>query len=173
MRSFLFKIFILIISLNFSISSDWIQKTGDIFQIAIPLSGVYMTYQNDDKIGREKFLKSYVTTLTTTYLLKKITARERPDGSNTMSFPSGHTSSAFSGASFINSRYGLKFGIPAYCAASFVGYSRVHAKKHYWTDVIAGAVLATLTNYLFTKDLDVKVNAHIDPVNHNIHVTVY
>ena len=173
MRSFLFKILILIIGLNFIISANWIQKAGDIFQITIPLSGIYMTYQNDDEIGRKNFLKSYAATLTATYLLKKITARERPDGSNSMSFPSGHTSSAFSGASFINSRYGLKFGIPAYCTASFVGYSRVHANKHYWTDVIAGAFLATLTNYLFTKDLDIKVNAHIDPVNHNIHVTVY
>jgi hypothetical protein len=33
------------------------------------------------------------------------------------------------GASFIHERYGLKYAIPAYVAASFVGYSRVESKS--------------------------------------------
>ena len=167
------KVFILIISLNVILSYNTIERTGDIFQVGVPLSALYMTYANNDNIGRHFFLKSFLTTFAATHVLKRVVARERPDGSNSLSFPSGHTSSAFSGASFIQKRYGFKFGVPAYCVASFVGYSRVHAKKHYWSDVIAGAFLAILNNYFFTKNLDIRVDAHIDPLNDNFYIKIY
>lgn len=79
---------------------------------------------------------------------------ERPDHSNDNSFPSGHTSTAFQGASFIHLRYGFLKGLPAYGVATFVGYSRVHADKHYVSDVVAGAALGTLSTYLFTGRFD-------------------
>ena len=55
------------------------------------------------------------------------------------------------GASFIEKRYGWKYGIPAYLAASFVGYSWVKSDKHYTEDVMAGAVIGTISSYIFTK----------------------
>lgn len=55
------------------------------------------------------------------------------------------------GASFIHERYGLEYAIPAYVAATFVGYSRVQAKKHYIHDVLAGAALGSATSFYFTK----------------------
>ena len=58
--------------------------------------------------------------------LKRITNKERPNGGD-YSFPSGHTSAAFTGAGFIEKRYGLKVGIPAYILASYVGWSRVYS----------------------------------------------
>lgn len=36
-------------------------------------------------------------------------------------------------------RYGWKYGIPAYVAATFVAVSRVESKEHYVQDVLAGA----------------------------------
>ena len=76
--------------------------------------------------------------------------KERPNNGNNDSFPSGHTSTAFQGAAFIQKRYGWKYGAPAYVAASFVGYSRVEADKHHLEDVIAGAAIGILSSYYFT-----------------------
>ena len=75
------------------------------------------------------------------------------DYSNNNSFPSGHTSAAFSGATFIHKRYGFNKACPIYIVASFVGYSRVYAEKHYWEDVLAGAILAGINTWIFTSPL--------------------
>nr|WP_230390917.1 phosphatase PAP2 family protein [Reinekea sp. G2M2-21] len=87
-----------------------------------------------------------------TYAGKFAIGKERPDGSNNLGFPSAHTSSAFSGASFLAKRYGWDIGVPAYLAASFVGFSRVHANKHDWWDVTAGAALAMGINEWLVRD---------------------
>jgi len=70
------------------------------------------------------------------------------------SFPSGHTSAAFQGASFIQLRYGWRAGLPAYAGATFVAFSRVYADKHFVSDVVAGAALGTLSSFLFTDRFD-------------------
>ena len=101
-------------------------------------------------------MKSYAINISTTAVLKIITHKERPDKSDYMSFPSGHTSSAFSGPSFIHFRYGLKYASPLYLLAEFTGYSRIESKKHYLEDVIAGASLAILSSWYFTTKYDRK-----------------
>jgi membrane-associated phospholipid phosphatase len=85
--------------------------------------------------------------MVTTALKHSIDAT-RPDGGR-HSFPSGHTSLAFTGAEFIRNEYGWRWATPAYLAAGFVGWSRVHAKKHYTHDVVAGAVIGMLSNHDF------------------------
>ena len=105
----------------------------------------------DDLDGFKYFMKSYISTISMTYLLKVSTQKPRPDGTNNLSFPSGHTSSAFSGASFVHFRYGFKYSIPLYIFASFTGYSRIESKKHYVEDVVAGAGLAILSSWYFTS----------------------
>jgi membrane-associated phospholipid phosphatase len=76
-----------------------------------------------------------------TGILKYSVQRTRPDGSNSLSFPSGHTSSAFSLATVAERHYGWKVGVPAYLLASGIGYSRIEKDKHYLSDVLAGATL--------------------------------
>jgi membrane-associated phospholipid phosphatase len=76
-----------------------------------------------------------------TFALKSTIKRTRPDGSNALSFPSGHTSTAFAAATVLQSHYGLKAGIPAYGIASFIGASRMASKAHHLSDVLAGATL--------------------------------
>ena len=50
-------------------------------------------------------------------------------------------------------RAGWKWGVPALGAAGFVGYSRIKGQKHFTDDVIAGAGIALMYNWLFTKPL--------------------
>lgn len=79
-----------------------------------------------------------------TEALKRAVGRERPDGSNSLSFPSGHTSNAFAWATVASRHYGPKVGLPAYAAAGLIGISRIERDKHHLSDVVAGAVLGTI-----------------------------
>ena len=56
---------------------------------------------------------------------KFLVDKRRPNEANNLSYPSGHSVASFSGAAFLQSRYGSAWGIPAYAGAFFVGYSRI------------------------------------------------
>jgi membrane-associated phospholipid phosphatase len=78
-----------------------------------------------------------------TQAVKFATQRTRPDGTS-LSFPSGHTSSACARASVIRAHFGLKAGIPAYAMAVWVAASRVQMKRHHVSDVLVGASVGML-----------------------------
>ncbi len=80
------------------------ERIGDILSVAIPVGAYGATLYLDDEEGEYQFYKSYGTTLAATYALKYTVREKRPDSDNTDSFPSGHTSSAFSGAGFSPAR---------------------------------------------------------------------
>lgn len=103
-------------------ASDSIEKAGDIMQVLMPSIAYGTTFYLDDSESRNQFYKSFAATFVVTQGLKYTIDKKRPNGSG-KSFPSGHTSAAFQGASFIHKRYGFKYSIPAYIGASFVGYS--------------------------------------------------
>lgn len=130
--------------------TDTTEKAGDVIQILLPAAAFAATLILDDKEGRPQFYKSFFVNLAVTHGLKYAINKPRPEGAGTDSFPSGHTSASFQGATFIHKRYGLKYGIPAYIGASFVGWSRVDAKKHYTVDVLAGAAIGILSSCYFT-----------------------
>ena len=71
--------------------------------------------------------------------VKFAVGRERPDSSNTQSFPSGHSASAFATATVLQRHLGWKVGVPAYAFAGFVATSRMASSKHYLSDVLLGA----------------------------------
>jgi membrane-associated phospholipid phosphatase len=127
-----------------------VQRAGDVLALAIPATGLSATLALHDREGTKDFFWSLLTITASTQGLKLGISRERPDHSDDNSFPSGHTSTAFQGASFIHLRYGFFKGLPAYAAATFVGLSRVYADKHFLSDVVAGAALGTLSSCLFT-----------------------
>jgi membrane-associated phospholipid phosphatase len=81
--------------------------------------------------------------------------RERPNGQDDKSFPSGHTSNSFALAAVAERHYGWKVGVPAYILASVVGASRIQQDKHYLSDVVAGATLG----YIVGRTV-VRVNSH-------------
>jgi len=84
-----------------------------------------------------------VTLVTAAYTtaIKYPTQRERPDGSDRLSFPSGHTSNAFAWATVAAHHYGWKIGVPSYAFATLMGIARLEKNSHYLTDVVAAAGL--------------------------------
>ena len=130
-----------------------IQDIGDVLQITLPGAAFISTVVLWDKKGAWQFVKSYGTTLALTYGLKYAINKRRPEGATDgHAFPSGHTSSAFSGASFIQRRYGWAYGGPAYALAGFVAYSRLEGynDRHDGWDVLGGIVVGVGSTYLFT-----------------------
>ncbi len=96
-------------------------------------------------------------TMLITQGLKEAFPSRRPDGSDNKSFPSGHTSSSFAAAATLHNRYGWEAGLPAYVVASFVGLSRVEARKHRVGDVLVGAAIGTATGHLITTKANDRV----------------
>ncbi len=83
--------------------------------------------------------------------LKYATQRLRPDGSDHLSFPSGHTANAFAWATVAARHYGPKVGVPAYVFAALVGVGRMEKNAHYLSDVVAGATLGYLVGRTVTR----------------------
>jgi membrane-associated phospholipid phosphatase len=80
-----------------------------------------------------------------TGILKKAVSRQRPDGSDTLSFPSGHSSTAFALATVADRHYGWKVAVPSYLAASAIALSRISNNKHHLTDILAGATIGVIS----------------------------
>jgi len=97
------------------------------------------------------FMQAAIVNVAYTELLKYGVSRERPDGSNSMSFPSGHTSTAFSLATVAEQHYGWKVGVPAYALASCIGLTRIEQNRHYLSDVLAGATLGVIVGRTVTR----------------------
>lgn len=87
-----------------------------------------------------------------TNVLKQTAQRTRPDGSNNLSFPSGHTSNAFAWATVAQKHYGWKAGVPSYLAAGAIGLSRVESRKHHLSDVLAGATLGVIAGRTVVRE---------------------
>lgn len=85
-------------------------------------------------------VRAQIVSQSLTQGIKFTTTRRRPDGTS-LSLPSGHTSSAFATATVLQSHFGWKAGVPAYAVATWIGASRVQMKRHYVSDVIAGAAI--------------------------------
>ena len=89
-------------------------------------------------VGRD-IVRAQIVSQVMVQTLKFTVQRERPDGSNSQSFPSGHSSSAFATAAVLHRHYGWKVGGPAYALGSYVALARMSWNRHHATDVVMGA----------------------------------
>jgi membrane-associated phospholipid phosphatase len=83
--------------------------------------------------------------------LKFATRRERPDGSNRQSFPSGHAAVTFATATALERHLGWKKAALAYAVASYVAASRLHDNVHYLSDVVFGAAVGSIAGRTVTE----------------------
>ena len=161
-----------------------IESAGTYVAVALPLAAGGITLWKDDWRGTAQLALSTVLTVGTAYGLKHIVRECRPfaspcahGSSNWDSFPSDTSALAFAPAQFLWQRYGWEYGLPAYAAAAFVGYSRVDAKRHHWWDVATSAAISLGYNELFTtrfhpsNSLYTSLDAGPDGVYASVHYT--
>jgi hypothetical protein len=88
-------------------------------------------------------IKAQIVSQIATQGVKFAVGRTRPDGTS-LSFPSGHTASAFATATVVQRNLGWKFGVPAYAVAAYVGAARIQDKRHFLSDVAFGAAIGVV-----------------------------
>ncbi len=141
---------------------QWAYEVGNHGPTLLTLGQYLYFYFDDDD---DNFEKAYILTESllisqgSIFTLKYTFNSKRPDQTNHLSFPSGHTGHAFSIATFMamDIYHGETFhknwlaaALPlAY--ATFIGFTRIDAEKHRAVDVGIGAAIGTLTSYLLYK----------------------
>ena len=128
-------------------------KLGDIATqsgaaLAAILIGRYSGHPQLTEVGTELARAQFLAGAFTMGL-KLTVDRTRPDGYG-YSLPSGHTSSAFATAAVLHRRFGLKVGLPAYLAGTYVAASRLTENRHYLSDVAFGAALGLVAGRAVT-----------------------
>lgn len=127
---------------SFSKFGDWGGKT---LPNAIYAGGMlsYGLLQSNDEAKRNAagMFQASLYSIAVTSALKYTVREQRPNSRNRDSFPSGHTTAAFSFASYVGCRHSLAWAVAAYSLAGFVGYSRINDDRHYLHDVTAGATI--------------------------------
>jgi membrane-associated phospholipid phosphatase len=142
---------------------------GDYAQFGgLMISGVYAvsgfsTHDDHEKRISWDLIESFLWANAVTGTFKIALGRRRPSATDdpfelrpidvNSSFPSGHTTSAFAAATTLSEYYPTwKVEVPAYAAASAVGFSRMYANQHWGSDVVAGALVGySVSHYLFKR----------------------
>ncbi|HUQ96300.1 MAG TPA: phosphatase PAP2 family protein [Chitinophagaceae bacterium] len=158
-----------------SVSRD-VTNVGGLYEIyTLAALGAYGYIFKNEKIRTTTLLatQSYITSGAVSSVIKFVAGRERPYSTDPTalqprpvfhgpfykgvkqsngkrlnnSFPSGHTTAAFSAATVFALEYKDRPLIPilSYTAASLIGLSRITENKHWATDVLTGAALGFLT----------------------------
>jgi len=87
----------------------------------------------------------------------KAAARTRSPNGDPWGWPSGHTSSSFTVATVMYEEYGPLVGVPLLAFATYVGYERIDARNHDFSDVISGALIGAAVGHAVSKNHDMKV----------------
>jgi membrane-associated phospholipid phosphatase len=129
------------------------KSAGTGVAVALPIVAGGIALAHDwDWTGAAQLAVDTGLTVGTALALKQFVREQRPDHSDFKSFPSDTSALAFAPAAFLWDRYGWEYGVPAYAAAAFVGYSRVDTKEHHWWDVAASAGIAwTYSRFITTE----------------------
>lgn len=129
-----------------------IVRLGDVLMVATPTLALGKTIYENDNAGIPYYLLNFVVVNFGTAALQVLIPEERPNGGSTKSFPSGHASAAFSGATYVHFRYSPYEARWLYAMATFVAFSRVYGDRHHLHDVLASAGLSFLSSYFLVKN---------------------
>lgn len=103
---------------------------------------------NTPKKQIQLFGVSQLSAAVIVYPMKLITRRERPNGIDKKSFPSGHATRAFVSAELLHQEFGHLspwISIAGYTTASATAYLRLYQNEHWLGDVLAGAAIGMAT----------------------------
>jgi hypothetical protein len=114
-------------------------EVGDILGSGAVGASIALTQLYFDKDNGYHHAESLVFTGLSTFLLKAINQRNRPNSHNKHSMPSGHTSTAFATATALTYSYGWWAAVPAYSLAVFTAYTRIADDAHWFSDTVGGA----------------------------------
>ncbi len=126
---------------NFKYSyDDYLQYAPGVVMLGVKAFG----YEGRTKWGPMLVADAFSTSIMagTVLGIKYSVGRLRPDGSKRTSFPSGHTATAFTAATFLHKEYGWRspwWSFGAYTVATATGLSRIFNNRHYMSDVVVGA----------------------------------
>ena len=138
--------------------------SGHIVMSAVPVTALALAYFKDDQEGEKQFVRNLLANQLLNSVLRLgfnfTDWGERPNGGD-FGFPSGHVAFAGAGASFLQERYGWRYGVPAWLATGYVAWVRVDNNDHHWRDVVAASVLAYGIGKLFVTPENA---THIAPV---------
>lgn len=126
-----------------------LSKIGDLGGQFIPNAAYIIAQSIAGSLGQKDgysravgMIKASIYSTTVTTSLKYAIREPRPSSRKERdSFPSGHSTSAFTFAGYVYEEHGWKWGAPALVLASFVGASRMNDNRHYLHDVLAGATI--------------------------------
>lgn len=122
--------------------------------------GMYILshFTEDDKTYEvsKTLLSGLAITGLTTVALKAAVRTESPNGDE-YGWPSGHTSSSFCFATIMYHEYGPWVGVPLFALASFVGFERIDAQNHDFSDVVAGALIGMAIGHAVAQNHEAKV----------------
>jgi hypothetical protein len=121
-------------------ADDYIQYAPGVVSLGLASAGVKGTHRLGDQVILA--LLSNVIAQGVTQSLKRIVSYPRPNGEDSHSFPSGHTTTAFANATILHEEYGQRsvfYSIGGYGAAATVGTMRILNNKHWLADVLMGA----------------------------------
>lgn len=138
-------------------------KTGDLMGSgavgALSMGAQYLW--DTDRDNWVSHARALVWSTVFSSVMKYSFGRPRPGNSDShYSFPSGHTTTAFTTATSLTYAYGWKAAVVAYPIATFVGLSRLSDDVHWGSDVVAGAFIgfwAARASFYSTKDIEEKI----------------
>ncbi|MCZ2471731.1 phosphatase PAP2 family protein [Aquirufa ecclesiirivi] len=122
-----------------SSADDFLQYSPTLIQIGARLLGAKAQHKGKEQLGL--FLVGTGIYVISTQGLKRIINETRPNGSE-HSFPSGHTATAFFGATVLAKELGKEYpwlAITGYTLAAGTGYLRLANNEHWLSDVLVGA----------------------------------
>jgi len=124
------------------------QNPADNFLPFVPVAQIYLGKyfgfkpKNDFQQQTINIAIANAMAVSVTEILKRSVKEERPDHSDNLSFPSGHTAIAFTNAALLYYEYkdsNLWYAGSGFLFATATGILRIANNKHYTSDVLAGA----------------------------------